>query len=428
MRSGTSPRHPSRVPLGLRFWEGERCDRLGSILDGSEAVACRVHHATPRMMNQNRLRATADWLCTSYLYDALGRRVSKGDYNYYDYGYSPSETYGPEGRIYWVYDGWNLVGEYSGDYHASGTPPAVTLQKTWLWGSDLSGSLQGAGGVGGLLGTKLGTGSPVYYPLFDGNGNVGQYIDGSGSAVARYEYEGFGAIRVMAGTLSGSFPITFSTKYFDSWSETYYYGYRDYDPFTGRWLSRDPIGERGGVNLYGFVFNNPANDIDLLGEMSYDEAMIAGSNDAIKQTMASENPAIGAISRREYCGLVCRCRDEFKPTPAHSGADPVLREIEILEDYIVNNKKHHRFKKMWIKTSPVGCDPLGASCKQFGNGWKPAGAYHSHPENTDFSHIDDEGYIELGYGLGKVTPDGKIEVLTEGGKRRILRLPDQPHF
>jgi RHS repeat-associated protein len=43
------------------------------------------------------------------------------------------------------------------------------------------------------------------------------------------------------------------------------YGYRYYDPVTGRWPSRDPIGERGGINLYGFVGNNGVNRIDLLG-------------------------------------------------------------------------------------------------------------------------------------------------------------------
>ena len=43
------------------------------------------------------------------------------------------------------------------------------------------------------------------------------------------------------------------------------YGYRYYDPLTGRWPSRDPIGERGGINLYGFVGNDPIQTIDLFG-------------------------------------------------------------------------------------------------------------------------------------------------------------------
>jgi RHS repeat-associated protein len=44
-----------------------------------------------------------------------------------------------------------------------------------------------------------------------------------------------------------------------------YYGYRYYHPQTGRWISRDPIEEEGGLNLYGFVGNDGVNWWDLLG-------------------------------------------------------------------------------------------------------------------------------------------------------------------
>ena len=43
------------------------------------------------------------------------------------------------------------------------------------------------------------------------------------------------------------------------------YGFRYYDPGTGRWLSRDSIEEDGGVNLYAFVYNQPLSDFDILG-------------------------------------------------------------------------------------------------------------------------------------------------------------------
>lgn len=45
----------------------------------------------------------------------------------------------------------------------------------------------------------------------------------------------------------------------------YYYGRRYYLPEIGRWLNRDPLGERGGLNLYGIVLNNPVNLWDVLG-------------------------------------------------------------------------------------------------------------------------------------------------------------------
>jgi RHS repeat-associated protein len=45
------------------------------------------------------------------------------------------------------------------------------------------------------------------------------------------------------------------------------YTYRYYDPLTGRWPSRDPIEEEGGVNLYGFVYNAPGDFVDSDGRM-----------------------------------------------------------------------------------------------------------------------------------------------------------------
>jgi RHS repeat-associated protein len=48
-------------------------------------------------------------------------------------------------------------------------------------------------------------------------------------------------------------------------SGLYYYGYRFYDPYLQRWVNRDPIGEFGGLNLYGYVGNNPINEFDPYG-------------------------------------------------------------------------------------------------------------------------------------------------------------------
>jgi integrase/recombinase XerD len=59
-----------------------------------------------------------------------------------------------------------------------------------------------------------------------------------------------------------------------------YYGYRYYDPVTGRWPSRDPIEERGGINLYGFVENHGVGKFDYLGNLTKDEAY-EGARDAV---------------------------------------------------------------------------------------------------------------------------------------------------
>lgn len=132
--------------------------------------------------------------------------------------------------------------------------------------TDLSQSPQGAGGVGGLLCTSF---SPYnnddYYPLYDGNGNITEYIYNNCFVAAHYDYDPFGNTVATAGPISPFFDYRFSTKPRDIDTGLYYYGYRWYDPLTGRWTNRDPIGERGGVNLYGFLGNDSLNFQDYLG-------------------------------------------------------------------------------------------------------------------------------------------------------------------
>ncbi len=53
-----------------------------------------------------------------------------------------------------------------------------------------------------------------------------------------------------------------STKYQDDQTDLLYYGYRYYNAGTGRWLSRDPIGEKGGPNEYAIVQNDPVGGVD----------------------------------------------------------------------------------------------------------------------------------------------------------------------
>jgi RHS repeat-associated protein len=136
---------------------------------------------------------------------------------------------------------------------------------------DLSGTIQGAGGVGGLLAVSEHTveqtlpGVTTFYPTYDGNGNICEYLDGTGTSKAHYEYDAFGNVTFSSGDKAADFAYRFSTKPFDFITGWYYYLYRYYDPLTGRWPSRDPIGERGGVNLYGFVRNSVPYHYDYLG-------------------------------------------------------------------------------------------------------------------------------------------------------------------
>lgn len=106
-----------------------------------------------------------------------------------------------------------------------------------------------------------------YSYLYDGKGNVTAVLDSSQNTVATYTYDEFGRVVSKSGTLDQ--PFQFSTKYYDQQTGLNYYGYRFYSPVLGRWINRDPLGERGGVNLYGFVENDPVNWVDPLGLEQY---------------------------------------------------------------------------------------------------------------------------------------------------------------
>jgi RHS repeat-associated protein len=157
-----------------------------------------------------------------------------------------------------LYDGWNLIATLT---------PNSQLQSAYMWGNDLSGSLQGAGGVGGLLEVSYhGTGTTNCFPALDGNGNVAALINAvDGTVVANYDYAAFGEPIRMTGSMARNNPFRFSTKYADDESDLLYYGYRYYKPSTGTWPNRDPMQEKGGINLYAFVNNSSISHVDPKG-------------------------------------------------------------------------------------------------------------------------------------------------------------------
>jgi len=79
------------------------------------------------------------------------------------------------------------------------------------------------------------------------------------------------------------------------------YGYRHYDPVTGRWPSRDPIGEEGGVNLYAFVGNDGVNEWDFLG-------MCKGAYDACLKKCSDLVPGHIGGDMRPVFACVEKCR------------------------------------------------------------------------------------------------------------------------
>ncbi len=200
------------------------------------------------------LPAGAPMYRVSYQYDDGGRRIAQTvEARTFSGG-----VYVLASRRCFLYDGWNCVAEY--DYAPSGGGASRTLFRSFVWSSSSPSS--------SLLIVRRHTGpqAGTHFATHDGNGNVTALVDASsGTESARYDYDPFGNLLRATGPFAAENPFRFSSQFTDEVTGLVYYGYRHYDPVAGRWLSRDPIGERGGVNLYGFIGNDGVNGVDMLG-------------------------------------------------------------------------------------------------------------------------------------------------------------------
>src|SRR6266516_895184 len=186
-----------------------------------------------------------------FTYDWQGRLIRRTEHN------GSSGSYVITNDLKMLNDGWRCVAELNAMDNA--------LVRSYLWGLDLSGTMNGAGGVGGCFAMNS-VANGVHFAAYDGNGNVTALVKGSdGTVSANYEYEPFGQTTRCTGSLAKENPHRFSTKLNDDATDLMYYGYRFFNASTGRWLSRDPIEEDGGSNLYGYVRNDPQSLVDVLG-------------------------------------------------------------------------------------------------------------------------------------------------------------------
>ena len=181
-----------------------------------------------------------------YSYDHQGRMAWKT---------VASPNVPPFKNVIYLWDGFNIIAETT----VADSATNITYN---VWGLDLDGTLQGAGGVGGLLAVVKDT--STYIPAYDANGNIAEYVSTDGSIAAHREYDPFGGTVVATGD-ANAFCHWFSTKPWCPVTGLSEYQYRKYSHVLGRWLSRDPIGENGGVNVYVYAANNTQGETDCFG-------------------------------------------------------------------------------------------------------------------------------------------------------------------
>ena len=191
-------------------------------------------------------------------HDSKWRRISKAveAYNGTSWTTKLAESF--------VYDGWNLVDELNATNNA--------VIRSYMWGLDLSGTTKGAGGAGGLHSISD-FGAGIQIPscrIQDGNGNVvglGNMANGIGGA-----FDGFGCFGELGSSHTPAMapsPFAFASKYQDSETLLFYFGFRFYDSLSGNWLTRDPKKEKSGFPLKDFARNDPINFVDIYGLCPY---------------------------------------------------------------------------------------------------------------------------------------------------------------
>jgi RHS repeat-associated protein len=131
--------------------------------------------------------------------------------------------------------------------------------------TDASGSITAYYVYGLGLISKITPSNEVYYYHYDGIGNTIGISDPLGNMVNKYAYDEFGKVLSQEEAVENPFKYVGQFGVMDEGNGLFYMRARYYDPEVGIFISKDPIGFAGGLNLYGYVQNNPVNLIDPEG-------------------------------------------------------------------------------------------------------------------------------------------------------------------
>jgi len=208
---------------------------------------------------------------------------------------------------------------------------------------------------------------------FDQAKNVTELFDSAGGIAAAYDHGPFGEDMAATGSAAGLNPFRFSSEVWDGALALVCYNWRHYNPLDGRFISRDPIGERGGLNLYGFVGNDPVNRWDALGLFTIVGKAENFSHDEIQKAIAdgfSNN--IGAIREplqhavRENWGNMTFVISDNNDPDCAGKVDPLtsytrkgsanvgtLRDVEIISTLSTGQKLRVVRLKYWFNSAKL---------------------------------------------------------------------------
>jgi RHS repeat-associated protein len=229
---------------------------------------------------------------TSFKYDYQGRRVKKVVYG------------NPDVVTIYLYDGDSIIR----DFNERGI-----IQRTYYYGPRIDEPI------------AMLAGSSTYYYHFDGLGSVTTLSNSSGQLIEKYTYDVFGkptirdANNSVVSVSSVANRYMFTGREFESETGLYYYRARFYKLSTGRFLQTDPVGYRGGLNLYAYVMNNSVNNRDPSGLCCDTEALadcMSNANDAFQECLgmgAQIRDACLETANKWYGTCMADCKGLFFP-------------------------------------------------------------------------------------------------------------------
>jgi RHS repeat-associated protein len=181
-------------------------------------------------------------------------------------------------------------------------------------------------------------GGVTYRIISDHLGSPRLVIDvTSGAIVQRMDYDEFGM--VILDTNPGFQPFGFAGGIYDRDTGLVRHGARDYDPETGRWTAKDPIGFGGGLlNLYGYVLNDPVNGLDLNGRQWY-QADVNASTSVLGRpgTIVSPDGPFSLFLQRDVSHMYsfAAAHDELVGTLTSAGIpDPIVNIPTMLPTFL----------------------------------------------------------------------------------------------
>lgn len=233
---------------------------------GTNVVAVIARDYSNNARTNNYQVVVSNLVNRTLTYDDNGNMASDGTRTYeWDAANRLTKISQSTNYVAFTYDG---MGRRVGMIDVSGS--TTNSNKKFLWcDTEMCEQRDSSGGTTTKQFFEYGVrdNSTNYFYTRDHLGSVREVVDNSQAIAARYDYDPYGRRTKVSGSYDADFGYTGHFHEQPGWMTTgvVFTKYRIYDPELGRWTSKDPIGERGGMNLYGYVGNDPINSWDPLG-------------------------------------------------------------------------------------------------------------------------------------------------------------------